>query len=155
VDGRLLERPTLLYAGEGLPPVLYTARAAELRSNPQQGTLSVLLYDSTVQVGDEVTALLPGAVERVIPLSAASKKGELSRGPSECPMRDIPRQTRATEERIARLEQWQAAKAALHLSTGDFAALSDEAHLKREQEIAELRRRLSRLQTEPWRRWAG
>ena len=53
------------------------------------------------------------------------------------------------------MEETVAVAAAYHLSTGDFAALTDEAWKRRMFELTFYRERLFRLKTEPWRRWAN
>jgi lipopolysaccharide export system permease protein len=156
VDGRKLIRPMLTFhATEDSPPFVLMAKEAELRLNLENDTLSVVMDDGVVEWGDKVEGVLPGPYEYEVPLAAASRKGELSEGPSECALRNIPREKVQQREKIHSLRQSLAVKAAYQMMTGDFAGLTGgewltNRHLLRQAEI-----RLTRFHTEPWRRWAN
>ena len=155
VDRRLLNPTFTFYSDGESSRVVITAREAELRSNLEDQTLSVILVDSVITVGDSVAVTIPGVDERVIPLSAASNKGDLNRGPSSVALRDISSAVDEQKEIIDQLEQEMAADAAYDLFLGDFASLTDERWQDRTRQLDHARSRLYRLQTEPWRRWAN
>ena len=75
VVGRKLVRPILILRQQGeAPPVTVSAREAELRCNPSDNTLSILLKRGRVEVGDQVSLEFPGTEERRVPLSDATRK---------------------------------------------------------------------------------
>jgi lipopolysaccharide export system permease protein len=155
VEGRRLIRPTIIIqSGDGEAPLTLTARVAELRRNEEDGMLSLLLTDGLVERG-KVRLEFHDTVEHLIPLAHASKRGELSNSPSECPSAKIPSEIENQQKQIDELRQTLAADAAFQMMTGDFAALAESSWSERRAQLADAERRLRRLQTEPWRRWAS
>lgn len=155
VDRRLL-RPTFTFFSDGeSSAVVITAREAELRSSLEDQTLSVILVDSKIKVGSSVAVTIPGVEERVIPLTAASRRGDLDRGPSSVPLRSIPAAIAEQKKIINQLEQEMAADAAYDLFSGDLGSLTNDRWQDRTAQLGYARTRLDRLQTEPWRRWAN
>ncbi len=156
VQGRKLIQPTLsFYPKDDTQPIIVTAREAELRLNPERDSLSILLTDSEGDFGNNLYAVDPDTFEYEIPLSAASRKGDLAPSPSFYPLWRIPRETKTQKEEIRRLEQTYAAEAALQMITGDIAGLSAPEWQQQLDSIRFAESRLHRLHTEPWRRWAN
>jgi lipopolysaccharide export system permease protein len=156
VEGRELIRPIMTFqpAGE-VPAFTLSAVKAELRSNLERNTLSLILTDCEIDTGDGLRSVLPGVSVQEIPLRYASTR-ELKEGsPSQLPMWRFPEETTAQEETIEQLEQALAAEAGLSLMMGDFPALGENTWKPRRKVLADARIRLSRLRTEPWRRWAS
>jgi lipopolysaccharide export system permease protein len=135
--------------------VTISAREAELRGNPEDNTLSVLLTDGVVEVGSRLTLAFTDTVERKIPLSDATRKGFAETSPSYCPLTCIPAETRRQRTTIRQIQQQLAAETAYRLVSGDLSALNSPEHDVRFQELEHARYRLCRLKTEPWRRWAN
>ena len=155
VEGRRLIQPTVIFfATDEMPAITITAREAEMRSNPAQQSLSVLLTQGTIDVAD-VEVHFPDTLERVIPLEDFSRLGSASTGPSDCALWQIPGEIVRQRDRILQLEQSMAARAAFQMVAGDFAALADDGWSKRRRQLTVARSRLNRLRTEPWRRWAN
>ncbi len=156
VNDRILVRPTLsFFANRDAAPFTLTAREAELHFDAERDQLTILLRDTEISYGDSVAGRIPGEHRQDVPLSIASRKGEITVGPSDCPLRQIPSQARMQRATIAELEQTMAAEAGFQLLTGEFEGLWDPVWSSRRQRLHDARVRLFRLQTEPWRRWAN
>jgi lipopolysaccharide export system permease protein len=155
VDGRRLIRPTIIIqSGDGDPPLTLTARVAELRRNEGDGMLILLLTDGLVEQG-KMRFEFHDTVEHMIPLAHASRRGELSNSPSECPSARIQTEIERQKQEILELRQSLAANAAYQMMTGEFSTLVEDSWGRRRAALVEAERRLRRLQTEPWRRWAS
>ena len=155
VDGRKLIRPTVVIrVGNNQPDVLVTAQEAELRSNPEDNTLSILLTNGSFEGGEHVRYSFSNTIERVIPLHDAAHKN-LHSGPSDTSLREIPQTLEAYRREIEMLEQTLAAQASFHLLTGDWQRLADENHRATLRQLEGTRRVIHRLHSEPWRRWAN
>lgn len=156
VQGRALIRPIMNFQpNNDMPAFVLSAQRAELRSNLDRNTLSVIVTDYVVESGGFVKGSDPGTHVEEIPLSYASAKESRTDSPSHLPLASIAAEAQAQRQLIAELEDAQAAEAAVGLLHGDFAALTDESWQADRKRLAEARDRLYRLQTEPWRRWAG
>ena len=70
-------------------------------------------------------------------------------------MWQISQETKKQRQHVHELEETLAVEAAYKLSTGDFAALADEAWAQRVGDLRYSQERIHRLNTEPWRRWAS
>ena len=57
----------------------------------EDGTLNVFLADCTIDAGEH-RGFHPGTYVLTIPLTDATRKGDISRGPSHCPLRRIRRE---------------------------------------------------------------
>lgn len=156
VDGRTLVLPTIcIESKDGSPPMVVTAQKAELRSDPEQNLLSLRLTNGRVTFGERVTMTSPDTEEVQIPLSEASRSGDLSGGPSQCPLWRIGAEIRAQEEHIQSLRREMAAEAAFQMLTGDLASLTHASWAGKINRVNEAVIRIHRLETEPWRRWAN
>lgn len=152
VQGRKLVRPVItLPAKEGEAPLTIAAREAELHSNPERATLTVVLVDASVEGPNGLEAAVPGVVEREISLQ---KKDKLT-SVSDYPLRNLAIERAAEAAKIGQLEGELSAEAALHLFNGQLDALQGPSWQAREEELGASRYRLRRLETEPWRRWAN
>jgi lipopolysaccharide export system permease protein len=157
VEGRKLSRPTLTLQPTGdRPLVTITAAEAELRSNTARDMLVIEFRNASVDFGDNVRSDFPGALEWEIPLAdAASGKRESSSSPSYRPLRSIPDDLDEQRQRIGKMEQQLAVKAAFACMTGDWAAVAGPAWTADTRKLNDQRSRLYRLQVEPHRRWAA
>ena len=133
-------------------PVLVRAREAELKSNPGSGVLTVICRDGSIEM-DGNTFEFSDTFEREIRLmDAGDTSGE---SPSRLSLKVLAERTPKQVKLIERLEQQQAAGAALALTGGDFARLAGPTAAGRRQMLAEARTTLYRMRTEPLRRWAN
>jgi lipopolysaccharide export system permease protein len=156
VEGRDLIRPIMTFQPSGeVPAFTLSAAKAELRSNLERGTLSLILTDCEIDTGDGLRSVLPGKTIQEIPLRYASTREIKEDSPSQLPMWRFKDETSAQEATIEHLEQALAAEAGLSLMTGDFASLGENTWKPRRKALSDARIRLSRLRTEPWRRWAS
>ena len=156
VDGRTLIQPMItLAANEDAPAITMIAETAEIRGRPEQNELVIYLTDSSVEVGSEISAVVPGTIERVIPLSDPSHKNTLSSGPSHLPLRDIPQTIKQQRSMIQEQKRLMASEATYQLLLGDFTALTDEQWTWHKGQLKSQINRLQRLQLEPYRRWAN
>jgi lipopolysaccharide export system permease protein len=154
VDGRRLIMPTFSWQPlDGSSQMVVTAEEAELRYNPNTNALGIMLTNMEV-VGEQLHGVWPDTITYEIPLSVASRKGDLSRSPSEIALGDLTREMRRQREAIDELEQLLATEAAGHLLLGQFRELSGKDWRSKLGSLHGQRIRLHRLQTEPWRRWA-
>jgi lipopolysaccharide export system permease protein len=154
VDGRRLIMPTFSWQPQdGSSPMVVTAEEAELKYNPETKALGIVFVNWEV-MGDRVHGVWPDEFSYEIPLSIASRKGDLSRSPSEIALGDIPRETRQQRQAIDELEQLLATDAATQLLLGQFRELSGPTWREKLSQLNGHRGRLYRLEAEPWRRWA-
>lgn len=156
VQGRRLIRPIMNFqANNDLPALVVTAVEAELRSNLDRDTMTLVLTDCEIEMDGNVRSVLPGRTVREFPLAYFSSR-ELRQGsPAEMPLRQIHGEVVLEEQHIQELEQALAASTALALVTGELEDLREDRWQERRSEVEQARKRLSRLRTEPWRRWAS
>ena len=155
VDGRKLVRPTITMHGQGdKPTIVLTAEHAELRHNPKDNTLILVMFNGTIDVEGQVTAYFPGREERVVPLNDTDTDA-LHKKPSYCPLWKIPDELADQRREIRDLEESLAIETAFELLSGDFASLDGESWQTKQGSLAGANLRMHRLTTEPWRRWAN
>lgn len=155
VEGKRLIRPTITFAAGGdTPMVTIIAQEARLESNLEQNTLSIFLTNGLFEAGGRASLVFPDTIERVIPLTDASRRG-LSTSPSHLPMGRVGEAVRMQKQKIRDVEETQAAEAAFAMVTGDFGALHNDAWQHRAHVLNDANMHLNRLHTEPWRRWAS
>ncbi len=156
VVGKRLIHPTVKVSNSaGGSTVQLTAREGELRLDPESQTLLLIVNDSQVEGGDYVQGIVPGENVFRIPLGQAFKQRDFSqKSPSELPLQAIRaeaiHQDRRTHQAIGHL----AAHTAFALLSGRPERIVSDEGVHLESAIAGSRHRLSRLHTEPWRRWA-
>lgn len=156
VVGKKLIHPTIsFYPNNKDEPIVVTAREAELRLNPSTNSLLVVLTDSEGDFGNRIYGANPDTFEYEIPLSAASRKGDLTGGPAFLPQSKIPEATREQALSLQLMQRGHAAEAAVQLLCGDFEELTSSNWKSRHQTTQMALTRLYRLHTEPWRRWAN
>jgi lipopolysaccharide export system permease protein len=156
VEDRTLIRPTFTYQPPGdKPQVTMTAAYGELRTDPDENTLTILLHNGTIEMGTELKLVFPDTREWVIPLPDAANAKTDAGGPSAVPMWRIPGEIDKQVRQIASLEQQLAAQAGYQLMTGDFDRLAAPSWTEEQHRLKEERSRLYRLRTEPHRRWAA
>ena len=154
VDGRKLIMPTIAFRGkDDSPDVTLTAHSAEIRYNPENESLTLRIQDSEFDVGD-TRGTWPNEFQHEISLAAAAQKGERGDSPSQLAMRMIPSRRIEQVSVIEQEEQRLAVEASFQLLTGDLETLKSDHWQRRRDGLQNSRLLLSRLQTEPWRRWA-
>lgn len=156
VEGRRLIRPNIVIQSSGdKPPIRLTAEEAQLHRNLENNSLVVVLENGEIRMGDQLLFVFPGTETREIPLSELSRKGELSRSPSDCPLWRIPKEIKQQKNLIQQLQRESATQAAVAMLVGDFDSAAENPWNARRENLQTARKRLYRLKTEPWRRWAN
>jgi len=156
VDGRRLIRPIMNFqSNNDMPAFTLTAAEAELQSNLEENTLSLILIDCKMDTDEGLTFDWPGRTVQDIPLTYAAAKDLGDSNPAHLPIRKMGSAVESQKLAIAELEQSIAAETGLALMTGDFELLGETTWQKRQQSMRTAKLRLYRLQSEPWRRWAS
>ena len=156
VDGKRLMYPTVtLNSKASAEPVTMTAREASITLNPETENLRLSAIDSRVELGGGIVHQHPGSIDIEIPLDMVLRKGSVdSSRPSDLSMRAIGpeaiRQQRAAEADRQRL----AAQTGFSLVAARWEELGGPRGLQLQSAIAVGDSRLTKLHTEPWRRWA-
>ncbi len=158
-DDKLIEPEFTLRGSPGRPRIKATAQSARLESNPAQGTLTLLLERPEVIAGDgdqdDFRVWWPASLAVPISLSDFSRVGNGRTSPSNVALKQIPTEIRKEQEKIQQIIEQSAVRAGFELLTGDFENLKGEDWHARQVSLANSRRTLSRLRTEPHRRWAN
>lgn len=156
VDGRRLIRPIMNFqSNNDMPAFTLTAAEAELQSNLEENTLSLILIDCKMDTDEGLTFDWPGRTVQDIPLTFAASRDLGDSNPAHLPLWKMRQAAETQRLKIAELEQSVAAEAGLALMTGDFDLLEQGTWQKRQSSVNNARLRLYRLQSEPWRRWAS
>jgi lipopolysaccharide export system permease protein len=155
VDDRTLVQPVISIHGDDVDfTFTVTAAEAELRSNLEENTLTLILVDSVIE-GGNLQGAYPGRTEQEIPLSFASMKGDVEVGPSHLSLRDIPEAITAQRRKVREQHELLAAEMGFYLVTGDMLELNEPAWHTRRQKLQSHVNRLHRLRTELPRRTAS
>jgi len=155
VVGHRLIGPTITFHGENEEDtVVFLAEEAELESNPAKNGLKISLTDWEVEARNRLRIIWPNNHVIDISLDDMENKGTGTQRPADVALRRIPFEVEDQLRRIKELEQSYAAESAFEMLTGDFDSLADEQWETRHALVDHARNRLSRLYTEPWRRWA-
>lgn len=155
VADRRLIHPTVWIAPHAdAPAISIEAQEATLESDPRKNVFKVVLRNSQVTMGG-FSMRYPEEWEQEIPLSDASRADDRTHNPSCLPLWRIPNEIAAQEEAIRRNQEELAAMAAFQMLTGDFGALTGPNWDRRTAEAGDMRTRLCRLRTEPYRRWSA
>jgi lipopolysaccharide export system permease protein len=155
IEGRRMISPRVVVRGRGDEAFEVTASEGQLVMDEERQALVLKLVDSEVVRGRGFGGTLPGESTFEIPLGNALAEEDASTiSPSELPLRMIRREKSRQREET-------------HASIGRLAAFTGFALLQSRPEMIggetargihrvlnASRIRLTRLQTEPWRRWA-
>lgn len=153
-DRRMIS-PTVVVRGRSEEAFEVTASEGQLVMDEERQALVLKLIDSKVVRGHGFGGTLPGESTFEIPLgNALAEEDASTKSPSELPLRLIRREKSRQREDT-------------HAAIGQLAAFTGFAILQSRPEtiggaeaqnihrlIGSSRTRLTRLQTEPWRRWA-
>lgn len=156
VVGKKLIRPTLvIYGDEDEMPVTLTAQEAELRSDLEKNVLIIILRDGLVDFHGKASLEFKDTFIHEIPLHHAAQKTSQQDNPSNYPLKEIPNEMTKQHHTIQQLQRSFATLAAFQMVSGDFGRLHGGQWPGRQQQLAVALERLSRLETESWRRWAN
>jgi lipopolysaccharide export system permease protein len=157
VNGRTLVRPTVTVHNSGKNgPMKLSAKEGELRLDPDTQMLLLRVVDSQVEGGHVFQSIVPGETEFRIPLSnAMTRDQDISRkSPSELPLRLLSSERLRQDGRNHAIVGQLAAHTGFSILTSRNENISGANGDWLESHLHQSRRRLIRLRTEPWRRWA-
>ena len=156
VSGRTLIRPTVtVHNGGQNGPMKLSAKEGQLRLDPESQMLLLTVVDSQVEGGHVFQSIVPGETEFRIPLSNAMATKDVShRSPSELPLRLISSERIRQDSRTHGFVGEMAAHTGFSILTSRAEEIAGSSGQLIESNLHRSRRRLIRLHTEPWRRWA-
>ena len=156
VEGRKLIHPHVRIEGSGnSPTVTIRAAEAELRTDLENDMLVISMRNGSIEIEGGYCMDFPDTIEREMPLDEFSRAGAISSNPSQMRVGEIPREVDKQKAEIELMENRMAVRAANQMLGGDFDELASKEWKTRKARLDESDRRLCRLQTEPWRRWAA
>lgn len=151
VVGRKLIRPRVTIKNGGL----LSAEEGELRMDAETQSLVLKVVDSQIDGGLKFQWIDPNQSEFSIPLG--SELGESDAGaqsPSHLPLRLISSERIREDQRSHATVGQLAAHVGFSILTSHQSEIAGKSGKAIEVSLASSRHRLTRLQTEPWRRWA-
>ena len=156
VQGRTLIRPTVtVHNGGKNGPMKLSAKEGQLSLDPKSQMLLLRVVDSQVEGGHVFQSIVPGETEFRIPLSNTMRKKDVStQSPSELPLRLISSERIRQDTRTHATVGEMAAHTGFSILTSRTAAIAGNAGQSIESSLKQSKKRLVRLHTEPWRRWA-
>ncbi len=156
VSGRTLIRPTVTVHNKGENgPIKLSARQGQLSLDPETQTLLLKVVDSRIEGGNVFHTDFPGESEYRIPLAKQMAiKDPSTQSPSELPLRLISSQRIHQDSRTHAVIGEMAALTGFSILTSRCEEIAGISGQVIEGRLAESKRRMTRLQTEPWRRWA-
>lgn len=155
VDGRRLIHPTVNIRSRTGGTIELTAKEGSLRLDPETNTLLLNVVDSRVEGGEGNQGIIPGETEFRIPLGRAFRQRDASSAsPSELPLREIGPESIAQERRSQQAIGQLAAHTGFSLLSARWDEISGASGQASQSQITASDKRLARLHTEPWRRWA-
>ncbi len=156
VQGHTLIRPTVtVHNGGQNGPMKLSAAEGQLSLDPDTQMLLLKVVDSQVEGGHVFQSIVPGETEFRIPLSNAMAKKDISRqSPSELPLRLISGERIRQDGRTHATVGQMAAHTGFSILASRTEEIAGSSGQAIEAALKHSKRRLVRLHTEPWRRWA-
>jgi lipopolysaccharide export system permease protein len=155
VEGRRLIHPTVKLRSRTGAAIELTAREGSLRLDGETQTLLLHVVDSQVEGGEGFEGTWPGETEFRIPLGKAFRQRDLGQtSPSALSLLEIGPETIAQERRGRRAIGELAAHTGFSLLGARWGEIAGPSGRNLENRIVSSDQRLSKLHTEPWRRWA-
>lgn len=155
IRGRKLISPTIVLAGNANESVkTITASEAEISCSADDNTLRFTMWNGAADLNESSSFVFRDRFEQAVPLPQVSKHGNVDGGASHLSLREIggelEKQTLARDSRVGK---WKAQTAA-GLCLASFHSIAGPTSTGARQNVETLKRRVFRLRTEPWRRWA-
>lgn len=155
VEGRRLIHPTIKLRSRTGGAIELTAREGSLRLDGETQTLLLHVVDSQVEGGEGFEGIWPGETEFRIPLGKAFRQRDLGQtSPSALSLLEVGPETIAQERRGRKAIGELAAHTGFSLLGARWGEIAGPSGRALENRIVSSDQRLSRLHTEPWRRWA-
>jgi lipopolysaccharide export system permease protein len=133
------------------------AERARISIDPINDKMVIELIDSMVDFvddGSQKQIRIPGSRIIEMPLDLASKSNSTTVSPSQYSISQIPGELARQNGLNNRRREKLATRYSIALGSGRFAGLNDATTNTVNGELAETEKKLSRLKTEPMRRWA-
>lgn len=155
VEGRRLIHPTVKIRSRAGAAIELTAREGSLRLDPESNTLLLNVIDSRVEGGEGNQGIIPGETEFRIPIGKAFRQRDpATESPSELPLRELGPEAIAEERRGQQAIGQLAAHTGFSLLSARWDEIAGTSGQTIQAQIRASEKRLARLHTEPWRRWA-
>ena len=155
VMGRRLIHPTVtVHNRRGKPPMKLTAREGSLSLNMESQSLVLKVLDSEVKGGGSFEGVVPGETEFQIPLEKAANRSESDRRPQDLPLRLIKRERLRQDSRTHAVVGELAAHTGFSIMTARHEDIAGTSGQQASESLRSSKKRLRKLQVEPWRRWA-
>ncbi len=152
VRDRWLIKPNIWMQSENQLRTI-TAEKAKISIDPIDDKMIIELIDAFVTTaGQEIQ--YPGSLSIGMPLELAAKSGTNSTRPSQYSISQIPRELSRQNGLNNRRREKLATRYSIALASGRYVSLNDATSQTLGAEVAETEKKLSRLKTEPMRRWA-
>lgn len=157
IEGRKMIRPRItVQAGSNKHgPKILTATEGELHLDATSESLVLKVVDCQFQGGSTLQGLVPGEAEFEIPLSSKMSEKDISRqSPSELPMHLISTERILEDSRSHDMVGRIAAHTGFSILTSRPSEVAGSMGQSMSRSLETSKKRLVRLQAEPWRRWA-
>ncbi|MBU6385487.1 MAG: LptF/LptG family permease [Pirellula sp.] len=157
VQGDWLIRPTIFCFDEVTgKPTTITAERAQIFKDPDQDQLILEMVNSKGETSHSNATRfnIPGSERFNMSLNRASQKGGDSARPSQFAMKQIPDEVDKQLKHNDRITETMAIQISMGLGMGRYNQLSEASLQSMAVQIEENRKRLTRLELEPYRRWS-
>ena len=157
VQGDWLIRPTIFCFDEVTgKPTTITAERAQIYKDPDQDQLILEMVNSKGETSHSNATRfnIPGSERFNMSLNRASQKGGDSARPSQFAMKQIPDEVDKQLKHNDRITETMAIQISMGLGMGRYNQLSEASLQSMAVQIEENRKRLTRLELEPYRRWS-
>ena len=131
-----------------------TAERAKISIDPIEDKMVIELIDAFIARDGHEQIRYPGSLPVEMPLVLAAKSGTNSTRPSQYSISQIPRELSRQNGLNNRRREKLATRYSIALASGRYVSLNDATSQTLGAEVAETEKKLSRLKTEPMRRWA-
>ena len=131
-----------------------TAERAKISIDPIDDKMIIELIDAFVTRDGHEQIRWPDSLIIEMPLDLAAKSGTNSTSPSQYSISQIPRELSRQNGLNDRRREKLATRYSIALASGRYVSLNDATSQTLGAEVAETEKKLSRLKTEPMRRWA-
>ena len=154
VDGQTLIQPKVT-VHNGHDSMTLSAREGQLVLDPIEHRLVLTVVDSQVESAYGIQGIVPGETEFKIPLSEAmAEKSSDQISPSSLALRQIKSERFSEDSRVHGRGGQLAAHVGFSILTARSEDISGPTGAQIEAKLRHSKKRLTRLHTEPWRRWA-
>ncbi len=155
IDDRLIRPTVTVQDRRSRDGVKVTAEEGRLALDPETQNLVLTVLNSRLERGSQFVGSFPGEDQFEIPLSSSRKKQDIgSQSPSMLPLRLIHIERMRQDARTHATTGQLAAHTGFSILTSRPEAIVGNEGRKLERRLTSSRKRLIRLHTEPWRRWA-